>query len=186
MENYKLEQEVKIYESKIKNIGLFFLGVFMSILGLILILVGLKEPRVYILIVIGIMGLVFFGFCTIFIFSLIFKNEPVIILNKDGFFNKKQSYSKERPFILWNEVEEIFIKNIVGEDFVCIKIENEEKYIESMSKPMKLGAKANMKLGFPAICISANSLKGYNNDKLFNLFISYCEEYYERLEEELL
>ncbi|WP_099202967.1 STM3941 family protein [Miniphocaeibacter massiliensis] len=172
---------IEIFESKFKNIVLFFMSLIMTLMGALIIFVildnGIESIKMVFMFVAGVVVILFFGFCFIFIFKQSFRRDPVIVLNKEGFLNKKQSYSKEIPFIPWSRVKKVSLKDMFTESFVCIDIEDEEEYVESMSKTMRMGIKANIKMGFPAICLSANSLKGFNNKELFHLFGTFYSRY---------
>ncbi len=101
----------------------------------------------------------------------------MLILNKEGFANKHQSYSEEIEFIPWSRVKEISVMSMTTEELVCIDIDNEEEYIESLGKAIMFGVKANKKMGYPVITLSANSLEDFNNEKLYMIFALFYYMY---------
>lgn len=66
-----MEKELIIYQRKSKQIGLSLLGLMMVLASLLSLFLTLSEKR-YLIALIGLTGLVFFGFCEIFIIKQIF------------------------------------------------------------------------------------------------------------------
>lgn len=172
-------EKIEIYESKVKNIGL---GVTSFIFFLIAVWWTFNEATfntfkdVFLTVLLIFSGL-FFAVGSVLILKQAFNSKPVIVIDTNGFTNFKSGKSKGQRKILWDEVEEISIENILSENFVCVHLKDEEAYLETMSRGERMGAKGNIKLGFPAISISANSFKNYNNNELYQAFSEMYHQY---------
>ncbi|MEG0327093.1 MAG: STM3941 family protein [Erysipelothrix sp.] len=171
--------DLNIYEGVLKNIMIGLASLMMLLIAVVIINVawefeGFKKIG---MILIGAFGIIFFAMGAVFCFKQVFIRKPVIVLSTEGFMNCKQSYSKKMPFLSWDKVSTIEVRDLLSESFLCIDLNNEDEYLESMSKSMRVGAKANQKMGYSVISISANSLKGYNIETLYDEFEFYHDIY---------
>lgn len=171
--------DLKIYEGIIKNVVLGFLSLMMALLSVVIFNMAweLEGARKVGMVAIGIIGFAFFAMGTFFCFKQVFVRKPVLELSTEGFVNRKQSYSKKMPFISWDKVSSMEVRDLLSESFLCIDLTNEEEFLASMSTSMRVGAKANQKMGYSVISISANTLKGYNVETLYDEFEFYREIY---------
>ncbi|WP_099202968.1 STM3941 family protein [Miniphocaeibacter massiliensis] len=190
MENFGLEdlnienKVIEIYESKMKNVGVLFLALLLVVASIYL---GIYRNKIDIFtplisIIFSVVGTVVFIVAIVYSVKNLFKREPVLIFNKDGYYNKYQSYSEKYPFICWKDVKDISMGEVASTKLICIEIENEEEYVESMDKNVRFGAKTNIKMGFPAITLSAKTLKGVQIDDLFGIFAVFYGNYNGNLE----
>ncbi|WP_061100555.1 STM3941 family protein [Enterococcus faecalis] len=79
-----MDEELIIYRSKLKQIGLSLLGFLMVVTSLAVLMGGLVDGE-FLLIIIGLIGSSFFGFCEFSLIKQVFKRKPVIILNSEDF-----------------------------------------------------------------------------------------------------
>ena len=79
-----MDEELIIYRSKLKQIGLSLLGFLLVVTSLAVLMGGLVDGE-FLLIIIGLIGSSFFGFCEFLLIKQVFKRKPVIILNSEGF-----------------------------------------------------------------------------------------------------
>lgn len=170
-------EDLEIYEGILKNIILGFLSLIMMFISVVIFNMAWESEGAgkIAMFAIGVIGIVFFMMGAYFCFKQVFIRKPVIILSTDGFINRKQSYSKKMPFIPWTNVTEMEVRDLLSESFLCIDLTNEEEYLASMSNSMRMGAKANQKMGYSVISISANTLKGYDVNSLYEEFEFYRE-----------
>lgn len=170
---------ILIVEGKMKSLALSLAGLLMTTLSVVIFFLAMDVDNgvKYFMYFVSVLGFLFFGYATLLVFKQVFGVKPVLILNSQGFINKKQMYTVEKELIPWRRVKKIEIRSLLNEDFVCIEIDNEEAYLEAMSKVMRMGAKTNMKMGYPAITLSATTLKKFDTESLNDLFNRYLEQY---------
>lgn len=166
---------IKIYEGIIKNIVLVFFSLMMTFLSIVIFNVALEIGgfQKIVMELIGTLGFVIFSIAILFYFKQAIVRKPVIILSTEGFVNHKYSLLKENPFIPWADVLEIEIRDLLSASYLCIDLINEDEYLSSMSNSMRIGARAHMKIGYSVISISANTLKGYDINALYDEFEFY-------------
>jgi len=116
--------------------------------------------------VIGVIAILFFGICAVFISRKILDNKPGLVIDNLGINDNSSGTSA--GFIPWKDIEAIKKITIVNQDMIMILVSNPEEYINKQTgfiakKAMEMNYKS---FGSP-IFLSANSLK-CNFDDLYN------------------
>lgn len=151
------EKEFIIYQNKKGNIVysvLSFIFVFISILSLF-VHFDINIILEIIMKIILFFGVFFFGYAGIYFIIRMKKNKEMLIINNKGITDKTSAISL--GFIPWEEIEEAYIGSSVGNEFIELKIKNEEKYLKNLPFFKKLLINSNKKMGYEIVCITLNT-----------------------------
>ena len=91
--------------------------------------------------------------CTVYAIKELFSKEPLIELCDDYLLDNSSAISLGK--IRWDDMERIYIKN----NFLNIKLKNPGVYFHDKNRLQMLLIKANLKLGYGDVCISALTLQ---------------------------
>lgn len=108
--------------------------------------------------IVGIAGIIFFGFVGFFIFKKLFDKRLGLIINDDGILDNSSALAIGQ--ILWKDISEIKVKKIYRQNFLMPIVNNPENYLNKQKniiaqKAMLMNLR---KYGSP-ISISANGLQ---------------------------
>ena len=110
------------------------------------------------ILVVGILGLVFFGFCTIFIIKAIFSQKIMLTISESGIEDRSSGVSI--GLIEWQDIVGIETRQIYSQKFVVLLTSQPDKYLDKANSTMKRKAmQANARLCGSPLAISSNSLK---------------------------
>ena len=70
-------------------------------------------------------GLLFFGFLTFAFFAQVFDREPRLIINSEGISDR----TLKTGVIGWYDIKNVYLQKMGNSRFVCLVIEDEEKYL---------------------------------------------------------
>ncbi|MFZ7119880.1 MAG: STM3941 family protein [Eubacteriaceae bacterium] len=146
--------EIIIKENKNKVIQLIILAIILVLVSMYNLVIGIIEINLLYL-VIGIMGITFFGACFFLISRRMSNNRPLLIIGKDGITDMSNANSV--GFVAWKEIESVSVRRVFVQKFIGITVYDFDKLMNGIS-PMKQNTiKANMKLKYPPICIPLNT-----------------------------
>ena len=91
--------------------------------------------------------------CTVYFVKQLFSKEPLIEICDDYLFDNSSALSLGK--IRWDDMERVYIKN----NFLNIKLKNPGVYFHDKNGLQMLLIKANLKLGYGDVCISAQTLQ---------------------------
>ena len=151
------EKEFIIYQNKKGNIVYSILAFMLVIIALLSLFVHF-DINIILEIIIKIVllfGVFFFGYAGIYFIRRMKKNKEMLIINNKGITDKISAISL--GFIPWEEIEDAYIGGSVGNEFIELKIKNEEKYLKNLPFFKKLLINANKKMGYEIVCITLNT-----------------------------
>lgn len=112
----------------------------------------------YLVLIIGITSILFFGMCLIFMIRKLFDNSIGLTINEMGITDNSSGTSV--GLIEWNDISDIQITQIASTKFILIETTNPEKYINRAKKSISRRAmKANYKMYGTPLSISSNTLQ---------------------------
>lgn len=170
-----MEKELIIYQRKSKQIGLSLLGLMMVLASLLSLFLTLSEKR-YLIALIGLTGLVFFGFCEIFIIKQIFTGKEIVVLTSEGFFDYSSALATKKMLIRWSDVYKIENKSMLNQQFVSVYLKDSEAFLAKLSNIQRRAIQANLKLGFGEINITLQTAKNCTNPQLIEKMNAYINE----------
>ncbi|MEY8258109.1 STM3941 family protein [Erysipelotrichaceae bacterium 66-17] len=160
-----MKNEHIVYQSKLKQAGLSVLGIFMVFMSLMVFLGGVIETN-WLMLIIGLIALVFFGFCEFYIVKQLFHGKKLVVLTEKGFYDYSTATATKDRLIPWNEIAQIEDKSIMNQSFVSVTLKDPDKLLSSLSGLQKKSIAANVKLGFGQINVNLQSAKQCDNQQL--------------------
>jgi len=174
-----MNDEIKISLSKNKIILLFLGAIIFVILGVWLAIEperfsnSVYRPRSAEFIkIVGMVALVFFGVCSVFIFKKLFDKKYGLIIDKNGITDNSNGTSV--GLIKWTDIVGIRIEQVYSQKFIIVDVSNPEYYIElKKGRIGKMAMKANFNRYGSPISITANSLKTNFEDLKEKIYKQY-------------
>ena len=125
--------------------------------------------------IIGVVSVLFFGVCSIYIYRKIYDKSPGLIIDSSGVYDNSNATSV--GLIKWSDVLEIIDKKVVSERVILIKVNDGDNYIDkSSSKWVRRMMVINQKTYGTPISITANSLD-ITHDTLITSLNNYYTAY---------
>ena len=171
-----MDRKYIVYQSKGKQFGLSLLGLFMVLMSLFVLLAGLTEAH-WLYTGIGIIGVLFFGWCEYFIIRQLIHGKELAVLLPEGFCDYSTAYATKDQLISWSQIKMITNQSIAGQSFVSVWLKEPEDFLSRLSTVQRTAISANRKLGFGEINISLQSAKHCTNDQLIEKMNQFMEEY---------
>ena len=151
------EKEFIIYQNKKGNIVYSLLSFILAIIAILSLFVHF-DINIILEIIMKIIlsfGVFFFGYAGIYLIRRMKNNKEMLIINNKGITDNSSAISI--GFIPWEEIEDAYIGSSVGNEFIELKIKNEEKYLKNLPFFKKLLINANKKMGYEIVCITLNT-----------------------------
>lgn len=162
-----MDKEFVIYQSKKGNI-IYGLGALMlclaSVLGLIF-----NIDHIYLLLRIVLKagcfcGVFFFGFGATYCFRRMNKKNVFLAINEEGITDHTTAISL--GFIPWKDIETVYVGRVLGEQFIELKIKNEDKYFRNLNFIKKMFIYGQKRMGHQIACITLNTTSYSINEVL--------------------
>lgn len=176
-----MKEEFVVYRSKGKQFLLVMLAIMMTIVSIFLIFTKdleidfLGSSSTYIITLIGIIGVTLFGFFSIYSIKQLFSEKPVVVLTKQGFYDYSSAMATKDHLIPWDDVSDIGIFTISGQNFITIRLKNREAFLASLSPIARKATQANLKLGSYEINITMQSAKDVSLEELLERMFTFLE-----------
>jgi hypothetical protein len=154
-----------VYQSKLKQVGLSLLGLLMVGASFAVCAGSLAEGS-FLFSMLGIIGLIFFGFCAFFLIKQVFKSKPIIILNSEGFYDYSSALSAKKLLISWKDISKIEETSMLNQEFVSVYLKQPEEFLAKLSSFQRKAVQANIRMGFGEINITLQSAKHCTNEQL--------------------
>ena len=127
-----------------------------------------RHTPSYIITIIGLAAISFFGVCGIVIFLKLFDKTPGLIIDEQGI--KINSAFKDN--LEWEEIEGFGVSQIARTKLIIVYLKNPEAYIEKEKSLFKRKLmQSNYKMSGSPISINSNGLQ-CNFDELYSLLTS--------------
>lgn len=162
-----MNDTIVVKQSK-KGTILYSIGaILMSLASLLLVFVNFRSEDgslsiltqndiLYILLkVILVIGFFFFGICFIFILKRAKEGKEILVVNNEGITDNSSALAF--GFIPWSDIDKVYIDSVMGNQFIELVINNEDKYISTLNGIKKNLVLTNKKMGHQLVCISLNS-----------------------------
>lgn len=164
---------IKVKGSIKKKILLVLGGLLFTMAGLVCAIspenvVSHMYRNTFFIRIVGIIGVLFFGFGSIkFIYSF-FTKKYYIIISDEGIFDNSNPSSV--GLIKWDDIISIQRIKIISVKFLMIKVKNPQKYINAKHKLYRKAQMNDFKLVGTPILISTNTLN-YSFDKFEEIIL---------------
>ncbi len=170
--------DIEIKLSKKKTVFLFLGSLAFVLIGIFLIVFQAETDLPFLFVVItGVLCIAFFGYTGLYSLKQLFNKEPGFIINSKGIVDLSSGVCA--GFISWEDIIEINRSTFFNQEFIVVKVNNPEKYIDKVTSPIKKKAViANHKMMGSPINIS-NSILDIKFDTFYNLLMEYMKKYKE-------
>lgn len=119
------------------------------------------------LLIIGIVAIVFFGLCAVYIACKIPDNKPGLIIDKTGLTDNSSGVSAGK--ILWSDIENISVLEIHRQKLIMLEVKNPQDYLDKQTSGFKRKMmQMNFNMYGTPLSITSNSLK-IKFDELLNI-----------------
>ena len=126
------------------------------------------------LLIIGIVAIVFFGLCAVYIARKIPDNKPGLIIDKTGLTDNSSGVAAGQ--ILWSDIENISVLEIHRQKLIMLVVKNPQDYIDKQTSGFKRKMmQMNFNMYGTPLSITSNSLK-INFDELLKILDYHFQE----------
>lgn len=137
--------------------------------------------------IIWIIGIIFFGFATLYLIYRTIAKKELVIVDENGITDNSSAVSIW--FIPWNDIKNIEIKTIESQKisslipykrtiekrkFISLTLNNEDKYLEQIPQRKKMFLLSNNQIGLGIVNITLVGT-GVDINKFYQKLIKYCE-----------
>jgi hypothetical protein len=143
-------KEIVIRTSVWKSI-LFLAGCLLFVIGGIFIISSGKGSKSTL---VGILGIVFFGFGFFVLLRQGLDRRPRIIIDEKGVTDRTLGVGR----IDWEDIDAVQLTSVFSNNFVVLQLNNNEKYLKNLSNTSRKLTKVNKDLGFGALNLNLSSL----------------------------
>jgi hypothetical protein len=167
-----MKNEFVVYQSKGKQLLLIIAAIIMVGASFFVIFIkqnndyGTSYFLNYLIVIFGLLGVLFFGFGTIFLIKEFVAGKQLIVLTQDGFYDYSSAMATKDRLISWQDVADIATFSTMGQPFITVKMKNSEAFLASLSPFHRKAVQANLKLGAYEISITAQQAKGVSLNQL--------------------
>ncbi|MBQ4901866.1 hypothetical protein KB559_23875 [Paenibacillus sp. Marseille-P2973] len=144
--------KIEVYASKGKTWLLLLLASGFIAAGIWMFRLALTEAESWIIGGIGVISVLFFGICFLFIFKSLFDTSPVLEIDDGGLLDRTSYVAGGR--ILWSEVESISIFNVANQLTIGIRLRNPQAFLDSKNGIQRWLISVNQKLTGAPVNIS--------------------------------
>lgn len=166
--------EVIVKQSNRKQILLILLGVIMVTTSIYALYTSLNRENIT-FIVISVIGIIFFGFCLVYMIKKLFFGDKIVVINEEGFYDFSTVMATNNQLIRWEEVKAIRITKVLGNSFVSVDLKNSKETLENQGLINKILIKINNYMGYDSININLNNAKNINSERLKELMQNYLK-----------
>ncbi|AWB43562.1 hypothetical protein DCC85_04540 [Paenibacillus sp. CAA11] len=136
------------------------------------------QDQKYFFTVIGVLCIVFFGFCLLYIVSKLNDRTPAVVVDEDG-ITDRSSYIAG-GLIRWEEIRDIELYEFMNQSFIGIELYDSDSYLEKQRGLRRLMMNANRGMVQATINISQSSL----STPLEELYDRIIEQWERRMEKD--
>ena len=168
MENIVIEER----QSKILRIHL--LGLFMTVLSAIIFMLGIKNKQ-FVYGFIGVIGVLFFGICTIYSFMRTIKPKALLTITVEGI--EDSSTAGCAGFIPFREVESFEIVNIFGQKMIGVNPKDVDQFVNKLPQIKQKAARTNLRMKMPPVAIRVDTARDMSIEDILTLLQKRLSDY---------
>lgn len=113
-----MNKEFVVYNKRFRMTALSLISIIFVLLGIIFIFIALTEGPQLLLLLIGIIVIVFFGFSTLFLLREVFIRKPALIVSDEGIIDRSSYIGA--GLVEWEDVQAIDFIKYGGQPFLAI------------------------------------------------------------------
>lgn len=136
------EEELVIYPSPRKLFGLCAASIIFVLIGGGMFAVGLNEEELPVpVIAVGLVCVLFFGSCLIYLLYRLLNKKPSVVLDDQGMMDDSSYIGGGR--LRWDQIEEIMMYDFMGQRFIGLKLADTQAFLTQQSGLKKMLMKLN-------------------------------------------
>jgi hypothetical protein len=117
----------------------------------------------------GWLGILFFGFGNLTFIWQIADPRPRLIIDEQGVSDRMLGVGR----IAWSDIQSAYLKSVYGNDFICLKLRNADKYKQKLSQTRRSLAGANRAFGFTDFYLNLSGVDA-STDEVIKLIKKYA------------
>ncbi|MEL7296582.1 MAG: STM3941 family protein [Pseudomonadota bacterium] len=167
------EDEVEIFRSKGKMLLLLIgalafvaMGIWMLTLSGDDIRMGRRFNNPIFVKAIGIVAIVFFGYCAFFAFRKLLDNAAALVISSEGLVDNASGLAP--GVIRWSEITDIGEYMVQRQRFIAILLVDPEAFVEKSGRLARMLARANASMSGTPVNIPTNALR-IDHEELLSL-----------------
>lgn len=167
-------ENIVIEEKQSRMLRLNLLGLLMTVLCAIVLLLGIKMQQ-YFYSLLGGIGIVFFGICTIYNFSRTIKSKALLTITVEGI--EDSSMAGSPGFISFGEIERFEIVNVFGQRMIGVIPKNVEEFVRKLPQLKQKSAQSNLRMKLPPIAIRVDNARDMSIEDILTLLQKRHSDY---------
>lgn len=144
--------KIEVYASKGKTWLLLLVAIGFVAAGIWMFRLALTGEESWVIGGIGVISILFFGICLLFMLKSLFELLPVLEIDDGGVLDRSSYVAGGR--ILWTEVEDISIFNVANQPTIGIRLRNPQAFLERQNGIKRWLISVNRKLTGAPVNIS--------------------------------
>ncbi|UVI30804.1 STM3941 family protein [Paenibacillus spongiae] len=136
------DEELVVYPSPRKLLGLCAASIIFVLIGGGMIAISLSEEDSSVpILVIGLISILFFGLCLIYVLYRLLNKKPSIVLDDQGIMDDSSYIGG--GLLRWDQIEEIMLYDFMGQRFIGLKLVDTQAFLTQQSGLKKVLIKLN-------------------------------------------
>lgn len=144
--------EMIVKQKQSKQVKLLLMAILMVAASFFCARFRLNTPFWRLFQIVGVVGVVFFGFCLVFITMRLIRPKTILIVNGEGVTDCSSAIST--GFLPWRDIAGVEVTDMAGQRFVSIRLHDVDAYLEAVPALKATAVKANLALGYPPVSIT--------------------------------
>lgn len=165
-----------IYENKKQACKLLGQAVLMTVAAGVLLYMGIVEEDL-LFDIIGGLGVLFFGVCTLVQLMRVISKKPLFIIRENGV--EDTSTATSVGFISYDDIKEIVIGKILGKESIGIYLTDINGFLETLPPVKQKAINSNLANKFPPILLRVESIEGKTGREIYEELNQIYEAYIE-------
>lgn len=167
-------KDLIIYENKKQARKVLGQAFLMTGAAGVLLYLGIDEKNL-LFDIMGGLGCLFFGICTLIQLIRVMKKKPLFIIKENGI--EDTSTATSVGFIEYGRIQEIVIGKILGKECIGIYLSNIDEFIESLPTVKQKSIQSNLANKFPPILLRVDSIEGETGREIYEELLQVYESY---------
>lgn len=168
MENIVIEEK----QSKILRLNL--IGMLMTVLCIIILVMGITWNQFFYGLI-GVVGVIFFGICTIYSFGRTFKPKALMTITVDGI--EDSSTAGSPGFISFGEIKSFEIVNIFGQRMIGVNPKEVERFVQKLPPIKQKSARSNLRMKLPPVALRVDTARDMSIEDIMTLLEKRLSDY---------
>lgn len=169
-------KDLIIYENQKKGYKLLGQAFLATGTAGLLLYIGIDENNL-LYDIIGGFACLFFGFCTLIQLIRVMKKKPLFIIKENGI--EDTSAATSVGFIKYEDIKEIVIGKILGQECIGIYIRDIDAFLEPLPLIKQKAIQSNIATKSPPILIRVGSIEGKTSREIYEQLKQIYESYVE-------